>query len=76
MGLVTKDHGHSQGQHAEILLHTDQIGSVRVVEFPTEGMVKEILYDAFGNVVRDGNPYLRSPLGFAGGLHDWDTGSY
>jgi hypothetical protein len=25
-------------------------------------------------VVKDGNPYLRSPLGFAGGLHDWDTG--
>ncbi|MEF2146527.1 MAG: RHS repeat-associated core domain-containing protein [Desulfovibrionaceae bacterium] len=23
---------------------------------------------------RDGNPYLRMPLGFAGGLHDWDTG--
>ncbi|MGE4294003.1 MAG: RHS repeat domain-containing protein [Desulfovibrio sp.] len=74
VGLVTQDHGHSQGQHAEILLHTDQIGSVRVVEFPTEGMVKEILYDAFGNVVRDGNPYLLSPLGFAGGLQDWDTG--
>ncbi|MGE4291995.1 MAG: RHS repeat domain-containing protein [Desulfovibrio sp.] len=74
MGLVTQDHGQGQGQGAEILLHTDQIGSVRMVEFPTEGMVKEILYDAFGNVVRDGNPYLRSPLGFAGGLHDWDTG--
>ncbi|MGE4292534.1 MAG: RHS repeat-associated core domain-containing protein [Desulfovibrio sp.] len=74
MGLVTQDQVHSQGQHAEILLHTDQIGCVRVVEFPTEGMVKEILYDAFGNVVRDGNPYLRTPLGFAGGLHDWDTG--
>jgi RHS repeat-associated protein len=25
-------------------------------------------------VVKDGNPYLRSPLGFAGGLHDGDTG--
>ncbi|MGE4293790.1 MAG: RHS repeat-associated core domain-containing protein [Desulfovibrio sp.] len=22
----------------------------------------------------NGNPYLRTPLGFAGGLHDWDTG--
>ncbi|MGE4290898.1 MAG: RHS repeat-associated core domain-containing protein [Desulfovibrio sp.] len=70
MGLFA----HSQDQHAEILLHTDQIGSVRVVEFPTEGMVKEILYDAFGNVVKDGNPYLHSPIGFAGGLHDRDTG--
>ncbi|MGE4291993.1 MAG: RHS repeat-associated core domain-containing protein [Desulfovibrio sp.] len=37
-------------------------------------ILHEIEYDAFGNVVRDGNPYLRSPLGFAGGLHDWDTG--
>ncbi|MGE4291218.1 MAG: RHS repeat-associated core domain-containing protein [Desulfovibrio sp.] len=74
VGLVTQDQGHDQGHGSEILLHTDQIGSVRVVELPTEGMVKEILYDAFGNVVKDNNPYLRSPLGFAGGLHDWDTG--
>jgi RHS repeat-associated protein len=72
VGLVSQNQG--QGQALEILLHADQIGSVRMVEFPTEGMVKEILYDAFGNVVKDGNPYLRSPLGFAGGLHDWDTG--
>ncbi|MGE4293990.1 MAG: RHS repeat-associated core domain-containing protein [Desulfovibrio sp.] len=73
VGLVAQSQGQGQRQGAKILLHTDQIGSVRMVEFPTDGMVKEILYDAFGNVVRDGNPYLRSPLGFAGGLHDWDT---
>ncbi|WP_027189348.1 RHS repeat-associated core domain-containing protein [Paucidesulfovibrio longus] len=70
VGLVAR----YQIQGVEILLHTVQIGSARVVEFPTEGKAKEILYDAFGNVVKDGNPYLRSPLGFAGGLHDWDTG--
>jgi RHS repeat-associated protein len=76
VGLVAQGQVQGQGQRqsGEILLHTDQIGSARVVEFPTEGMVKEILYDAFGNVVKDGNPYLRSPLGFAGGLHDGDTG--
>ncbi|MGE4292539.1 MAG: RHS repeat-associated core domain-containing protein [Desulfovibrio sp.] len=33
-----------------------------------------MLYDSFGNLVRDTNPYVRVPLGFAGGLHDWDTG--
>jgi RHS repeat-associated protein len=70
VGLVAQ----GQGPSSEILLHLDQIGSVRMVEFPSEYMVKEILYDAFGNVVKDGNRYLRTPLGFAGGLHDLDTG--
>ncbi|MGE4291557.1 MAG: RHS repeat-associated core domain-containing protein [Desulfovibrio sp.] len=46
-----------------------------MVEFPTEGGLKEILYDAFGDVVKNNNPYLRSPFGFAGGLYDWNTGS-
>ncbi|SKA97990.1 RHS repeat-associated core domain-containing protein [Paucidesulfovibrio gracilis DSM 16080] len=63
-----------RGQPFVMYFYTDQVGSVRVVELSTEGMVKEILYDAFGNVLHDGNPCLCSPFGFAGGLHDPDTG--
>ena len=35
-------------------------------------MVKETLYDAFGNILKETNPELRIPLGFAGGLRDRD----
>lgn len=68
-GLIDQTDGHNR-----IILHTDQIGTVRMVELQPEDMVKEILYDSFGNVIRDGNPYLPTPFGFAGGLHDRDTG--
>ncbi|SKA85980.1 RHS repeat-associated core domain-containing protein, partial [Paucidesulfovibrio gracilis DSM 16080] len=68
MGLVRQDNG------IALHLHTDQVGSVRAVEEPNQKMIKEIWYDSFGNVIRDSNPYLPCPLGFAGGLHDHDTG--
>ncbi|MCC5859922.1 MAG: RHS repeat-associated core domain-containing protein [Ectothiorhodospiraceae bacterium] len=31
-------------------------------------------YDAYGNIIRDSNPDFTIPFGFAGGLHDPDTG--
>ncbi|WP_319541252.1 RHS repeat-associated core domain-containing protein [uncultured Pseudodesulfovibrio sp.] len=37
-------------------------------------MVKTIQYDPFGNILWDSNPSLRVPIGFAGGIHDPDTG--
>ncbi|MCI5180804.1 MAG: RHS repeat-associated core domain-containing protein [Candidatus Electrothrix sp. AW3_4] len=37
-------------------------------------MVKEISYDSFGTILSDSNPAFAVPFGFAGGLHDRDTG--
>jgi len=37
-------------------------------------MIKSIQYDSFGNILADTNPSFTIPFGFAGGLHDWDTG--
>jgi len=37
-------------------------------------VVKRIDYDSFGNVLNDSNPSYEIPFGFAGGLHDRDTG--
>jgi len=53
-------------------LITDQVGSVRAV-CDTSGN-KEITYDSFGNILDDTAPTFTIPLGFAGGLHDGDTG--
>jgi RHS repeat-associated protein len=36
--------------------------------------VKRIDYDSFGNILNDSNPAFTVPFGFAGGLHDRDTG--
>lgn len=55
-------------------LHYDQTGSLRAVEDTAGTVVKEILYDPFGNVLRETSPDLALPLGFAGGLRDRDTG--
>jgi RHS repeat-associated protein len=52
---------------------TDQIGSVRmVVNVSTGGVVQEMRYNAFGEVLQDSNPGFQ-PFGFAGGLYDPDT---
>jgi RHS repeat-associated protein len=52
----------------------DQLGSVRLVVNVADGSVAQrITYDEFGNVVNDSNPGFQ-PFGFAGGLHDPDTG--
>ena len=37
-------------------------------------MVKRIDYDSFGIIISDSNPSLAIPFGFAGGLHDRDSG--
>ena len=55
-------------------LHYDQIGSLRAVADESGNVIKEILYDPFGGIIRDTNPGLRIPIGFAGGLHDRDLG--
>ena len=52
----------------------DQVGSIRVVTDSSGNVVKRIDYDAFGNIIADTNPAFEVPFGFAGGLHDRDTG--
>lgn len=53
---------------------TDEVGSPRLVVDSRNGTVAdEISYDAWGNVTRDTAPGF-IPIGFAGGLHDSDTG--
>ena len=54
-------------------LITDQVGSVRLVENTSTGVVAErIDYDESGNVLSDTAPGTQ-PFGFAGGLRDLDT---
>ena len=52
----------------------DQVGTLRVVADSSGNVVKRIEYDSFGNILADTNPTLDVPFGFAGGLHDRDTG--
>jgi len=52
----------------------DQIGTLRAVADSSGTIVKQIDYDSFGFVLNDTNPSFAIPLGFAGGLHDRDTG--
>ncbi len=52
----------------------DQVGSLRAVADSTGNIVKRIDYDSFGNIISDTNPTFSVPFGFAGGLHDRDTG--
>ncbi len=50
------------------------VGSLRVVADSVGNVVKKIDYDSFGNIISDTNPSFDMPFGFAGGLHDRDTG--
>ncbi|MBC8233690.1 putative Ig domain-containing protein [bacterium] len=52
----------------------DQVGSLRVVADAAGNVVKRIDYDSFGNIINDTDPAFEAPFGFAGGLHDRDTG--
>ena len=52
----------------------DQVGSLRVVADSAGSVIKRIDYDSFGNIIADTNEALNIPFGFAGGLHDRDTG--
>ncbi len=52
----------------------DQVGSLRLVADSAGNVIKSIKYDSFGNIINDTNPTFIVPFGFAGGLHDRDTG--
>jgi RHS repeat-associated protein len=52
----------------------DQVGSLRLVTDSGGKIVKRIDYDSFGNILTDSNENFTIPFGFAGGLHDRDTG--
>ena len=52
----------------------DPVGSLRVVADAAGNVVKRIDYDSFGNIISDTDPAFEVPFGFAGGLHDQDTG--
>ncbi len=52
----------------------DQVGSLRVVTDASGNVVKRVDYDSFGNIINDTNATVVIPFGFAGGLHDRDTG--
>jgi RHS repeat-associated protein len=59
---------------ATYYLSYDQVGSLRLVADGSGNVVKRITYDSFGNILEDTNPPFTIPFGFAGGLHDSDTG--
>jgi RHS repeat-associated protein len=59
---------------ATYYLAYDQVGSLRAVSDASGNMVKQIDYDSFGNIITDFDPAFAVPFGFAGGLHDRDTG--
>jgi RHS repeat-associated protein len=53
---------------------SDHLGSPRlIVNSETGEIVQRIDYDAFGRITLDTNPGFQ-PLGFAGGLYDYQTG--
>lgn len=59
---------------ATYYLGYDQVGSLRTVADATGSVVKAVSYDSFGTILSDSNPALAVPFGFAGGLHDRETG--
>ena len=54
-------------------LHYNQVGSLRAVSDSNQNIVKEIVYDTYGNIISDSNLSIKVPFGFAGGLYDSDT---
>ncbi len=52
----------------------DQVGSLRIITDTSGNIVKEVKYDTFGNIIDDTNASFAVPFGFAGGLHDQETG--
>lgn len=52
----------------------DQVGSLRLISGSAGNVITSVEYDSFGNVLSDSNPVFAVPFGFAGGLHDHDTG--
>ncbi|MFK5976347.1 MAG: RHS repeat-associated core domain-containing protein [Sulfurovum sp.] len=54
-------------------LHYDQVGSIKAVSDSDGNIIKEVIYDTFGNILSDSNLSFKIPFGFAGGLYDSDT---
>jgi RHS repeat-associated protein len=54
--------------------HYDQVGSLKAISDSSGATIKQVDYDSFGNVISDTNTSMTTPFGFAGGLHDRDTG--
>ena len=52
----------------------DQVGTLKVVADASGNVIRSIEYDSFGNILDETNPLFAVPFGFAGGLHDRDTG--
>jgi len=52
----------------------DQVGSLRIISDSAGNVIKSVEYDSFGNILSDSNPAFAVPFGFAGGLHDRDSG--
>ncbi|MHC4269644.1 MAG: NHL domain-containing protein [Planctomycetota bacterium] len=52
----------------------DQVGTLRLIVDSAGNTTKRIDYDSFGNIINDTTPGFTIPFGFAGGLHDIDTG--
>ncbi len=52
----------------------DPVGSLRAVTDGAGNVIKRVDYDSFGNILADTNSAFTIPFGFAGGLHDPDTG--
>ena len=81
-GQIVSRFGYDNGGHLAIVVHsgvtcrviTDAVGSPRlIIDSRTGAVVEQISYDAWGNVTQDSGPGF-VPIGFAGGLHDPDTG--
>ena len=52
----------------------DQVGSLRLISDASGNVVKQIDYDSFGYILTDTNTSFTVSFGFAGGLHDRETG--
>jgi len=63
----------TKGSDTYTLLY-DQVGTLRAVADSSGNIVKQVAYDTFGYILSDTNDAFTVPFGFAGGLHDRDTG--
>ncbi|OPY76594.1 MAG: tRNA nuclease WapA precursor [Syntrophorhabdus sp. PtaU1.Bin050] len=59
---------------ATYYLSYDQVGSLRAASDTSGNIEKRIDYDTYGSIINDTNSAINIPFGFAGGLHDRDTG--
>ena len=56
-----------------ICLYYDQVGTLKAVTDKNKNIVKEIIYDTYGNILSETNPSFTVAFGFGGGLRDRDT---